>query len=192
MDKPFKSRLDDALDAAALAFKTRIGVMSRHTLSNILHPFGDDVAEAAIVTLEGACMRAKFAQRGVPTGRDLLQFDPECETKLRHHRAVRDSALAQKAIANRLLQLDFDRAERRRDEIIAQAQTAAWRTFGASVARTKVAASVRPVEIGGKRQNAPGGRKAAKTGERGSESARACSISQTENILPPRLLGASK
>lgn len=139
MDKPFKSQLDDALDAAALAFKARIGVMSRHTLSNILRPFGDDVAEAAIVTLEGACMRAKFAERGVPTGRDLLQFDPECEMKLRHHRAVHDSALAQKAIANRLLQLDIDRAERRRDEIIAQAQAAAWRTFGASVANTLVA-----------------------------------------------------
>lgn len=134
MDKPFKSRLDDALDAAALAFKARIGVMSRHTLSNILRPFGDDVAEAAIVTLEGACMRAKFAVRGVPTGRDLLQFDPACEMKMRHHRATHDTALSRKAIANRLMQADFDRAERRRDELVAQAQAVAWRTFGASVA----------------------------------------------------------
>ena len=122
MDKPFKSRLDEALNAAAEAFRARIGVMSRHTLNSILRPFGDDVAEAAIVTLEGACMRAKFAERGVPSGRDLLQFDPACEMKLRHHRALHDTALAKKAVAASLERHALEHATRRR--------------FGAAVAYT--------------------------------------------------------
>lgn len=122
MDKPFKSRLDEALNAAAEAFRARIGVMSRHTLNGILRPFGDDVAEAAIVTLEGACMRAKFAERGQTNGRDLLQFDPAREMKLRHHRALHDTALSRKAIARNLERADAERAARRR--------------FGAAVAYT--------------------------------------------------------
>lgn len=122
MDKPLKSRLDEALNAAAEAFRARIGVMSRHTLHTILRPFGADVAEAAIVTLEGACMRAKFAERGQTNGRDLLQFDPVCEMKLRHHRALRDSALAKKAVAASLERHALEHATRRR--------------FGAAVAYT--------------------------------------------------------
>jgi hypothetical protein len=100
--KDFHSNLSVALDTAVMAFRARCDVMSRHNLLTLLKPFGAEVTQAAIVTLEGACLRAAFAERGRPTGRDLLRFDPALERKLRHHRAERERALAQRAIARRL------------------------------------------------------------------------------------------
>lgn len=102
MAKDFQRQLDDALNAAVEAFRARCDVMSRHNLTNLLKPFGAEVSQAAMVTLEGACLRAAFAERGRATGRDLLRFDPDCEMKLRRHRAEREKALAQRAIARNL------------------------------------------------------------------------------------------
>lgn len=83
---PFGVELDQALNTVCEAFHRHMGRMSRHMFNAALSPFSPEVREAALVTLEGACLRVKHQHRGIQGGGDMMQFDPECEMKMRRHR----------------------------------------------------------------------------------------------------------
>ena len=83
---PFGTQLDQALNAACEAFHRNQGRMTRHMFNGALSSFAPEVREAALVTLEGACLRVKHQHRGIQGGGDIMQFDPECEMRMRRHR----------------------------------------------------------------------------------------------------------